>query len=275
MVKVVDLVVDSNHGPRRCRPLKTPLLHPLLIPASKPLLAFTIANEWETAHTIAEARSSFRMPLTQMSSRIIDIEHTKDDREREGMVEEIREHCLRYLETDTLLFLAPSGGVVSKAAGERTLRECQEEALTPVLEFLTTQVWPGVTIKAVDGNEGILPLSYKQPKETLETIKRWVEGLGLWDLLALERATVAGKSFLMGARVVSGWSESGLMVGREGTVVQRREVGVEEAARAVSVEVVWQTGQWGEVEDTHDVEKEDLRRQLGSAILLCTGVGLK
>jgi ATP synthase F1 complex assembly factor 2 len=40
------------------------------------------------------------------------------------------------------------------------------------------------------------------------------------------------------------------------------------AAQAASLEVLHQTEQWGEVEDTHDVEKEDLRRQLGSVILL-------
>jgi ATP synthase F1 complex assembly factor 2 len=28
---------------------------------------------------------------------------------------------------------------------------------------------------------------------------------------------------------------------------------------------------WGEVEDTHDVEKEDLRRQLGGVVLLVGG----
>ena len=38
-------------------------------------------------------------------------------------------------------------------------------------------------------------------------------------------------------------------------------------------EVEWQTKKWGEVEDTHDVEKEDLRRQLGSAVLLVAGNG--
>jgi ATP synthase F1 complex assembly factor 2 len=47
--------------------------------------------------------------------------------------------------------------------------------------------------------------------------------------------------------------------------------GVEEAARAASLEVDWQTGMWGEVEDTHDVDKEDVRRQLGSVVLLVSG----
>jgi ATP synthase F1 complex assembly factor 2 len=46
---------------------------------------------------------------------------------------------------------------------------------------------------------------------------------------------------------------------------------VEEAARASSLEVDYQTGMWGEVEDTHDVEKEDVRRQFGSVILLVSG----
>jgi ATP synthase F1 complex assembly factor 2 len=39
------------------------------------------------------------------------------------------------------------------------------------------------------------------------------------------------------------------------------------------MEVAWQTRQWGEVEDTHDVEKEDMRRQLGSVVLLVGGHG--
>ncbi|KAF8473321.1 hypothetical protein BDZ91DRAFT_790098 [Kalaharituber pfeilii] len=40
--------------------------------------------------------------------------------------------------------------------------------------------------------------------------------------------------------------------------------GIEEAAKAATLEVTWQTSQWGEVEDTHDVEKEDVRRGLGA-----------
>ncbi|KAF8425939.1 hypothetical protein EV426DRAFT_594362 [Tirmania nivea] len=40
--------------------------------------------------------------------------------------------------------------------------------------------------------------------------------------------------------------------------------GIEEAAQAATLEVSWQTMQWGEVEDTHDVEKEDIRRGLGA-----------
>jgi ATP synthase F1 complex assembly factor 2 len=54
-------------------------------------------------------------------------------------------------------------------------------------------------------------------------------------------------------------------------VADASRFGIEEAAHASSLEVSWQTVQWGEVEDTHDVEKEDLKRQLGSAIILVGG----
>lgn len=57
----------------------------------------------------------------------------------------------------------------------------------------------------------------------------------------------------------------------EETKAKKDKFGIEEAAKAASLEVAWQTGMWGEVEDTHDVEKEDLRRQLGSVILLVSG----
>lgn len=55
----------------------------------------------------------------------------------------------------------------------------------------------------------------------------------------------------------------------------RAKFGVEMAARAVSVEVDWQTANWGTVEDTHDVEHEDIRRQFGSAVLLVSGMDAK
>jgi ATP synthase F1 complex assembly factor 2 len=34
------------------------------------------------------------------------------------------------------------------------------------------------------------------------------------------------------------------------------------------LEVLHQTEQWGEVEDTHDVDNADIRRQLGTVVLL-------
>lgn len=110
---------------------------------------------------------------------------------------------------------------------------------------------------------------------------------------------LAGKSLCVGARLVVEWSEAFREAGRgtaaaidedeeeegaeknieegeeeEGKKLRPRSpsrFGIEDALEACTAEVRWQTGRWGEVEDTHDVEKEDLRRQFGSVILLVGG----
>ena len=51
-----------------------------------------------------------------------------------------------------------------------------------------------------------------------------------------------------------------------------KRFGIEDAVEACSVELRWQTGKWGEVEDTHDVEREDLRRQFGGVVILVGGL---
>ena len=115
-------------------------------------------------------------------------------------------------------------------------------------------------------------------------IRDWVAALGAYELAALERGVLATKSLCVASRLLVEWSASASAsanpsenanqseetgaegyTGREG---RRKRFGVEEAAEACSAEVRWQTGMWGEVEDTHDVEREDLRRQLGSVVLM-------
>lgn len=82
---------------------------------------------------------------------------------------------------------------------------------------------------------------------------------------------LAGKSLCVGARLVVEWSD-GFSHLRSPEVENGRErFGIEQAAEACSLEVKWQTRKWGEVEDTHDVEKEDLRRQFGSVIVVVSG----
>lgn len=94
--------------------------------------------------------------------------------------------------------------------------------------------------------------------------------LSPWALAGLERATLAGKSLLIGARLVAEWGQ-----GFEGLRQQKgtggERFGIENAVEACSVELRWQTGKWGEVEDTHDVEREDLRRQFGGVVILVGG----
>lgn len=142
----------------------------------------------------------------------------------------------------------------------------------PIISYLTERVWPGVEIVEVLDEGSIMPKS--QPKMTRDVVMGWVMGLPAWELAGLERAVLAGKGLLGAARLIVEWSE-GLGHLREGAedAGEGGMFGVEEAARAASLEVDWQTRMWGQVEDTHDVEREDVRRQLGSVVLLVSGSG--
>ncbi|RSM19224.1 hypothetical protein CDV31_001900 [Fusarium ambrosium] len=102
-----------------------------------------------------------------------------------------------------------------------------------------------------------------------EVVQGWITGLDAFEIAGLERATLAGKSLIAAARFIVEWSEGSVGKGELNT---GNKFGVEQASVATSLEVDWQTGQWGEVEDTHDVHKEDVRRQMGSVALLVSGV---
>ena len=147
-----------------------------------------------------------------------------------------------------------------------------------IVQFLTREVWPGVEIEPVLDSSSIVPRGQKPGVR--EVVQGWVMGLEPWDLAGVERAALAGKGLLGAVRLVVEWSEGSagraLGLGKSGQAIEGDDAtrfGVEEAAKVASVEVEWQTSRWGEVEDTHDVEKEDLRRQLGSVVLLVTGTG--
>lgn len=138
----------------------------------------------------------------------------------------------------------------------------------PIIQFLTERVWPGVEIVPVLDTDSIIPRS--QPQMTKDVIQGWISGLPAFELAGLERGVLAGKGLLGAVRLLVEWSDELAHLRDEEAGVKW---GVEEAARAASLEVDFQTGMWGEVEDTHDVEKEDVRRQFGSVVLLVSGVG--
>ena len=104
---------------------------------------------------------------------------------------------------------------------------------------------------------------------TKDVIKGWVSGLPAFELAGLERGVLAGKGLLGAVRLLVEWSPELEYLRGKSTPI---DYGVEEAAKAASLEVDWQTGMWGAVEDTHDVEREDIRRQFGSVVLLVSGV---
>lgn len=229
------------------------------------------------------------IPLTSLISRALDI--AADDAANPSsspapIRKSIMTNILRYFDTDSLLCLSPAASEsdpTSPAAAlnpqGQSLRDVQEEALRETTSYLYARVWPGLEIEPVLDDNSILPRS--QRPGVREAVAEWVSGLEAWELAGLERATLAGKGLLGAARLVVEWSEgpagagdrvsaSDAVLGEDG---EGGRFGVEEAARAASIEVDWQIRRWGEVEDTHDVEKEDIRRQLGSVVLLVSGTG--
>ncbi|KAK0655895.1 hypothetical protein B0T16DRAFT_398006 [Cercophora newfieldiana] len=269
------------------RPLRHPTTKKIVrLPLSKYALATALAIEWDQLVSAQEATRQHLIPLTSLVCRAVDIEaddaaHPGAEKSTAPIRSAIASVLIRYLDTDSLLCWAPSVDPNDPANPSSTfndagqsLREVQEENAMPIVSYLTTRVWPGVTIAPVLDDNSIVPR--QQEPGAREVVMGWILGLSSWELAGLERATLGGKSLLVAARLVVEWSEGGAGV-LSGEVVDEAgpRFGTEEAARAVSVEVEWQTGRWGEVEDTHDVEKEDVRRQFGSVVLLVSGQGPK
>lgn len=258
------------------RPLRHPTTKRVVrVPASKPLLAAALAHEWDMLASAQAATRQHLIPLTSLVCRAIDIAESDglaagaggapaEDSIRAGIARTL----MRYLDTDSLLCWAPPPGPHDHVEGQETLRDRQQRTATEIIGFLTNRVWPGLEIQPVLDGQSIMPR--KQNPVTRQVVEGWVMGLSPWELAGLERGVLAGKGLLGAVRLLVEWSE-----GFVGTGAGEKAFGVEEAARAASLEVEWQTGNWGEVEDTHDVEKEDLRRQLGSLVLLVSGTGAR
>lgn len=252
------------------RPVRTPAKEVLSIPSTKPHVAHAVALEWDVMTSAQQALRSHLIPMTSLAARATDI--AREDAEGNSTTrKQIITTAMRYLDTDTLLCWEPER---QRHALERTtddgkpiesLRQIQTRIAGNVMSFLSTKVWPGLEIIPILDTNSIIPLS--QPKGTKDSIRTWVSELSAYDLAGLERAILASKSLLIAVRLVVEWSENFRHVQRP----EMKKFGIEEAAEASSLEVTWQTDMWGEVEDTHDVGKEDLKRQLGSVVILVSG----
>ena len=258
------------------RPVRTPTRNVMSIPTSKRALAGAIALEWDHLVSAQQALKQHYIPLTSLTSRALDIQ--SGDIQNTPAANPVRESiinfAMKYLSTDTLLCWAPEKNIhdpFNNRAGQ-SLRQRQREIAEPIIAYLTTHIWPGVEIIPILGEDSIIPAP--QPDMTREVIRGWVSGLPAFELAALERGVLATKSLLVATRLMVEWSSEFAHL-RKGPSqemsileVEAERFDIELAAEAASIEVLHQTEQWGEVEDTHDVEKEDMRRQLGSVILL-------
>ena len=259
------------------RPVRTPSRKPLSLPKSKRALATGIAVEWDQLVSAQQALKQHYIPLTSLASRALDIQNgdIQHTLEQNILRQAVVKTAMRYLGTDTLLCWAPTKNIHENLRPDvKPLRQRQREVAEPIIAFLTTHIFPGVQIVPILGEDSIVPIS--QPDVTREVIRGWVSGLPAFELAALERGVLATKSLLVAARLLVEWStefahlrERQRASSDDGTIeIERDRFDIEKAAEAANLEVLYQTEQWGEVEDTHDVDKEDMRRQLGSVVLL-------
>ncbi|KZT35450.1 ATP12-domain-containing protein [Sistotremastrum suecicum HHB10207 ss-3] len=167
---------------------------------------------------------SHALPMTSIASRAVD--GLNDHATRSEVVKNL----LNYLQTDTICF---------HESHPPALVDLQKIHWDPILNWARKTY--SVEIKTF---ETILRPS--QPAASLQTFERELSNLDTWELAALERAVYSTKSFLVAFALL------------------KQRLSVEEAAQASEVEVRSQIQRWGEVEDSHDVDYQDIRRLLGS-----------
>lgn len=267
--KCLQIYLDS-------RPLRRSNNKILTIPVTKPNLATAIAVEWDCLVSTQQALKPHMIPLTSLASRALDIEDSEgiSNEDSESIRSNIATSLLRYFDTDSLLCWAPPPpldppGYEKHKSRTEPLWILQQRAASPIVEFLQKKLWPGVKIDPILNGHSIIPKA--QSPETREIIYNWIHGLSAWDLAGLERGVLAGKGLLGAVRLVVEWGENFRHLIDDDERHTRQSFGIEEAAKVFSLEVEWQTSMWGLVEDTHDVDREDLRRQLGSVVILVSG----
>ncbi|GAA6004882.1 ATP synthase complex assembly protein ATP12 [Rhodotorula paludigena] len=168
------------------------------------------------------------LPMTSIAARALDGLKEKE------MRKDVVAYLLRYLDTDTVCF--------HEASPERLVK-LQDAHWKPLIKWVEETYDVKVNLY-----EGIL--NTKQPDATILKLGSVVSDFDHFKLAAFERAVLASKSYLIALGLVEGF------------------LSVDQAALAAHVEVQSQIDRWGEVEDTHDVDHQDVRVRLGSAALL-------
>lgn len=267
------------------RTLKTPLGFPLALPKDKQIYANLVEHEW--SHLPDLKIKTNALPLTSIAARSIDLEtvHIPGNENVEliskvGRLDDIKFNLLRYLDTDTCLIFT----TIDEYEGK--LRQKQNELYLPLIQehddFFTK--W-GRDRKLLPTESDKINLRYldcetdglrgnQQTITTQNVVLDWLNHLPIYDLVALEKAILTSKSFLCGvsllrSNVSSADKQFKLLQVNKSTVDDFYFKSLEEIIELGNLETIFQTNQWGEVEDTHDVDKVDWMRNLSSAALLC------
>ena len=271
------------------KPLRTPAGFNLALPSQKHILATLVANEWANLPDLKVKTNA--LPLTSVVARAVDLETISGPRKnlseatiasydeiraKIGDVDDIRTNILRYLDTDTCLIFAPADEYEGK------LRQRQLELYIPLREEFESffSAWAAknglagapITLEFLDCEEHDIR-GNKQNIATQAIVLNWVQSLNMYELVSLERAILTSKLFLCGAALLR---LNCLDEARMKEIFQVNKscpeeyyfAEIEDIVELGNLETIFQTGEWGEVEDTHDVDKVDWLRNLTSAALL-------
>ncbi|KAK7681314.1 hypothetical protein QCA50_015702 [Cerrena zonata] len=243
--------------------LKTPLGFPLSLPESKKEMAYLIGHEWANLPDLKIKTNS--LPLTSITARAIDLMSINKDGE-------------------------PNNELISKVDEyDGKLRSRQNELYLPLIEefedFFTKYAQSNEPQKLLPSSDYKVKLNYldcetdglrgnTQAITTQNIVLHWLNQLPIYDLVALEKAILTSKSFLCGISLLRSNATNpdnvkNLYQLNKSHPNSHYFKSIDEIIELGNLESIFQTEEWGEVEDTHDVDKADWARNLSSAALLC------
>ncbi|CAO3626548.1 unnamed protein product [Cunninghamella echinulata] len=221
------ITVVLNH-----RKLRTPSKNVIRLSTNQQHMALLTAAEWDAQTKVLKAHT---LPLTSILSRAIDGLDVKTGGEE--VEKDIRpaviDKLLTYFDTDATCYYENHPEV---------LVQLQDKYWKPILEWATKHY-------DVQINTTHDIFAVQQPQATKDKFRAVVEEMDPFELAAFERAVLTSKSFLIGLALV------------------KHAISVEHATQAAQVEINSQMERWGEVEDSHDVDREYMRKTLGSVAL--------
>lgn len=249
--------------------IRTPMGNQLKVKEDQLLLAYLLKNEWNNLETLSS--KSYSLPLTSLTSRCIDLETahkggvdpdliSKCNGDRDLIIRDL----LKYLDTDTLLLFAP------KAELDGSLRKEQDCLYLPIIDGIENLLYTYLPKKSeikrenfklrkldsdIDGLRSNI-----QPDCIREASTNYIKALSYWNLAVFEKTVMMTKSFICGILLCENAIKT--------KIIPSLKCNIEKIERLASLETIHQTEKWGKVEDTHDVNKVDLLRNISAAYIL-------
>ena len=249
--------------------IRTPMGNQLKVKNDQLLLAYLLKNEWNNLESLSS--KSYSLPLTSLTSRCIDLEAayqggvdpkliSKCNGNRDIIIKDL----LKYLDTDTLLVFAP------KEELEGKLRKEQDSLYLPIIngieDLLFTYLPNQSELKRekfklrkldsdIDGLRSNVQIDIIRKAAT-----NYLKTLSYWNLAVFEKTVMITKSFICGILLYENAINTKLDISLK--------CDIEKIERLASLETIHQIAKWGEVEDTHDVNKADLLRNISAAYIL-------